>query len=151
MLDQGIEVRAGIRAEADHEVVERPEGNRASVGGAATIEPNAEADLLQFSGERLVLSSMQAILERRGFETYDRGLVLRKRRLVPNPRGPFLGRLDFEVTPSARTTTPSRRAVARGETTSDHEAAGRERYYSLYQRDAQRRYIDKAYPRRRAV
>ena len=119
MVDQGVEVRAGIRAEADHEVVERPEGNRASVsvGGAATIEPNAEADLLQFSGERLVLSSMQAVLERRGFETYDPGLVLRKRRLVPNPRGPFLGRLDFEVTPSARTTTPSRRAVARGETT----------------------------------
>jgi hypothetical protein len=37
---------------------------------------------------------MQAVLERRGFETYDRRLVLRKRRLVPNPRGPFLGRFD---------------------------------------------------------
>jgi hypothetical protein len=151
VVDQGVEVRAGIRAEADHEVVVRPEGHRASVGHAATVEPNAEADLLQFSGERLVLSSMQAVLERRGFETYDRGLVLRKRRLVPNPRGTFLGRLDFEVTPSARTAIPSRRAKARGETASDHEAAGRERYYSLYQRDAQRRYIDKAYPRRRAV
>jgi hypothetical protein len=101
VVDQGVEVRAGIRAEADHEVVERPEGNRASVGGAATVEPNVEADLLQLSGERLVLSSMQAVLERRGFETYDRGLVLRKR-FFPNPRGPVLGRLDFEVTPSAR-------------------------------------------------
>ena len=70
VLDQGIEVRAGIRAEANHEVVERPEGHRASVGGAATVEPNAEADLLQFAGERVVLSSMQAVLERRGFETY---------------------------------------------------------------------------------
>ena len=94
MLDQGVEVRVGIRAEADHEVVERPEGDRALVGGAATVEPNAEPDLVLFAGERVVLSSMQAVLERRGFETYDRGLVLSKRRLVPNPRGPFLGRFD---------------------------------------------------------
>jgi hypothetical protein len=57
VLDQGIEVRAGIRAEADHEVVERPEGPRASGGGATTAEPNAEADLLQFAGERAVLRS----------------------------------------------------------------------------------------------
>ena len=42
VVDQGVEVRAGIRAEADHEVVERPEGLRASVGGAATIEPNGK-------------------------------------------------------------------------------------------------------------
>ena len=54
MLDQGVEVRVGIRAEADHEVVERPEGDRALVGGAATVEPNAEPDLLQFAGERVV-------------------------------------------------------------------------------------------------
>ena len=112
MLDQGVEVRVGIRAEADHEVVERPEGDRALVGGAATVEPNAEADLLQFAGKRVVLSSMQAVVERRGFETYDRGLTLLRRRLIPDPRGPLLGRLDLEVTLSARRTIPSRRAEA---------------------------------------
>ena len=94
VVDQGVEVRAGIRAEADHEVVKRPEGHCAP-GGATTVEPNAEADLLQFAGKRVVLSSMQAVLDRGGFETYDRGLTLLWRRLIPDPRGPVLGRLDF--------------------------------------------------------
>jgi hypothetical protein len=96
-LDQGVEVSARICAEAKHEVVERPEGHRASVGDAATIEPNAEAGRLQLVGERLVLSSMQAIFERGGFETYERGLMLLKRRFAPNPRGPQLGRFDAAV------------------------------------------------------
>lgn len=105
-LDQGIGVRAGICAEADHEVVERPEGHSsdASVGGAATFQPHAEAGLVQLVGERLVLSSMQAILDRGGFETYGRGLMLLKRRFAPNPRGPDLRRFDSTVlaqTPSS--------------------------------------------------
>jgi hypothetical protein len=95
VLDQGIEIRAGIRAEADHEVVKRPEGHCAP-GGATTVEPNAEADLLQFAGKRVVLSSMQAVVERRGFETYDRGLTLLRTRLIPDPRRRLLGRLDLE-------------------------------------------------------
>jgi hypothetical protein len=97
VLDQGIEVRAGIRAEPDHEVVERPEGRRASVGDAATVDPNAESGLLQLAGKRAVLSVMQAVLERRGFERYNRALTLLKRRFVPNPRGPQLGRFDAAV------------------------------------------------------
>ena len=96
-LDQGVEVLARICAEAEHEVVERPEGHRASVDGAATVEPNAEAGRLQLVDERLVLSSMQAVLGRGGFETYERGLMLPKRRFAPNPRGPQLGRFDAAV------------------------------------------------------
>jgi hypothetical protein len=47
--------------------------------------------------ERLVLSSMQAVLDRGRFETYDRGLTLLKRRFAPDPRGPQLGRVDAAV------------------------------------------------------
>jgi hypothetical protein len=106
-LDQGIEVRARVHAEADHEVVESPEGRRpdASVGGAATFEPNTEAGQLQLVCERLVLSSMQAVLDRGGFETYEQGRMLLKRRFAPNPGGPQLGRFDAAVlaqTPSGR-------------------------------------------------
>jgi hypothetical protein len=98
-LDQGIEVRARVCAEADHQVVERPEGHRpdVSVGPAATFEPNIEPGRFQLVGERLVLSSMQAVLDRGGFETYDQGLMLLKRRFAPNPRGPQLGRFDAAV------------------------------------------------------
>lgn len=60
-LDQGIGVRAGICAEADDEVVERPEGHRpdASVDRAATVESNAEIGRLQLADDRVVLSSVQ--------------------------------------------------------------------------------------------
>jgi hypothetical protein len=37
---------------------------------------------------------MEAVLDRGRFENYDRALVRRKRRLGPNPRGPYLGRFD---------------------------------------------------------
>jgi hypothetical protein len=40
---------------------------------------------------------MQAIFERGGLETYERGLTLLKRRFAPNPRGPQLGRFDAAV------------------------------------------------------